>query len=566
MAIFGLVALLGLAWAESSSLPLLVINASRIYSFDSLVQRPAAFCVGEDGRFKAIGTEDAVRHACAGEYQVLDAAGAVVLPGLIDAHAHPMDEGRRLSIADLSKAKSEEEAVAAAAAFAHSDPPKPGAFLLGFGWDQNGWAGEFPSRRSLDKALPAELPAYLDRIDGHAAWVNSAALRLSGVNRSTPDPQGGRIIRDSDGEATGVLLDSAKALVTRFIPEPSAAERKLWFTRCLKECADLGLTGLHDMGQDPSNLEMFSGMAKDGTLTLRLNSLRLGRDEPGMGRGGHPEDAKIDDELLKVRGVKFFLDGALGSWGAAMLENYTDRPDLSGSLRMSLEELKAAIKPWIEAGWQVAIHAIGDRANRVALDAYEVLLKELQLEGSDHRFRIEHAQVLSPSDIPRFGKLGILPSMQPDHAMFDMPWAEKRLGKQRLAGAYAWRKVLNFARALPFGSDFPTAGVVNPWWGIYAAVTRQDLSGQPVGGWLPEERLSVHEAVRGYTLAAAFAAKAEALQGSISVGKFGDFVLIDRDIFQVQHLQIPTTKVIGTFVGGRLVGGEMKSKEVDIVA
>lgn len=536
--------------------PLLVLNAAAVHTMDPSSPAPEAFCVGVDGRFAAVGARAEAAAACGETASVLDLNGAIVLPGLIDSHSHLLDEGRRLSVADLASARSAAEAASIAAAFAHSHKLPESGWVSGFGWDQNDWpGGAFPTRADLDRVLP-DVPVYLDRIDGHAAWVNSVALRLAGIGRDTPDPEGGRIVRDAQGEPTGVLVDKGKELVTSKMPPPSAADREFWIKQALRECAALGLTSAHDMGADPAVLQLYRQAAERHELSLRLHAFRLGADEPGMGRGGSPSDPKLVNfhDTLSIGGVKFFMDGALGSWGAAMLENYTDRPELSGRLRFSEADFTARVRPWAAAGWQVATHAIGDRANRVVLDAYEAALTSLNLTASDHRFRVEHAQILAPSDLPRFAPLGVLPSMQPGHATADMRYAEQRLGARRLQDAYAWKSVLESGvRRLPFGSDFPTAGVVNPFWGIHAAVTRQDHHKQPPGGWYPSQRVSVERALRGYTMDAAFAARAEAMQGSITKGKYGDFVVIDRDILKVDPSEIWSTKVLGTYLGGRRV-------------
>jgi predicted amidohydrolase YtcJ len=400
----------------------------------------------------------------------------------------------------------------------------------------------------------------LTRVDGHAVLANGLALAAAGVDRRTPDPEGGEILRDAAGEPTGVLIDNATLLVENVAPAPGREDLRRLLTTATRRCLSLGLTGVHDAGLGyPSDDEraragyptwdVMREMADAGELGLRVYGMVGGqplppeaylRREPEIGRAGG---------MLTVRTVKLYADGALGSRGAALLEDYADRPGHRGLLLTDPARIEETVRQAVDAGYQVGVHAIGDRANRVVLDVYERILAEHP--GEDLRLRIEHAQVIAPGDIPRFAALGVIPAMQPTHATSDMYWAEKRLGRKRLAGAYAWRSLLDAGVShLPLGSDFPVESA-NPFWGWYAAVTRQDAEGQPAGGWMPGQRLDREEALQGFTLDAAYAAFQEDDLGSLSPGKLADFLVLDRDPLTVPAAELRHTRVLETWVGGR---------------
>lgn len=545
-----------------SALARLVYNMSSIHTMDPAIPSADAFCV-EDGKFSAIGTLAEAAAACPASAEHLDLRGAHVIPGLIDSHFHLLYGGFKLlrpSLDDCTSANSSNQSVVAVLrAFVRARPLAPGGWLLGFGWDQNQWTDKgFPTRQELDAEFPTD-PVWLTRIDGHAAWANSAALRAVPALPST-NPEGGTIQRDpKTGDPTGVFTDNAMALVENHIPPPSPQDNNDALTLVLKDAAANGLTGIHNPGITPDQIDLFKGYIDAGTMTLRQYAMYLGV-AGGLGKAATPSSPKIDPEYggrLAVKAVKFFMDGALGSWGAAMIQNYTDRPDQHGQLRMTEAEYDRNVSEWAAAGFQIATHAIGDLANRIVLDKYRRICEDRGVP--DLRNRIEHFQIVNVTDIPKL-KVGtgphagtcILPSMQPTHATSDMVFAETRLGPDRLKGAYAWQTAVETGiGALPLGSDFPTVGVVPPLLGIYAAVTRQDINGLPAGGWTPEEKLSARQALKGYTADAAFASFQEDTRGAIKPGMLADFVALDRDI--LDPATAPTiwkAVVLGTYLGG----------------
>ena len=499
-----------------------------------------------NGRLVAVGSRDEVMAKAAGA-PVHDARGATVVPGLIDAHAHLMGLGYALMRADLVGARSKSEVIARLQAFAAELPE--GAWLLGRGWDQNLWSAKsFPTAADLDAAFP-DRPVWLERIDGHAGWANSAALRRVERDLSGDwQPDGGQILR-ADGRATGVFIDAATRVVDDIVPPPDAAFRTEALERALEATARVGLTGVHDMGTSLADLGLYHRFADEGRLTLRVVGYADGdaaalealcREGPYLHHSGR----------LRMSGVKFYADGALGSRGAALLEPYSDDHGNRGLLVTPPEQLLEGMRKAHRCGVQVATHAIGDRGNRLVLDDYaEVLGEGAQ---SDHRWRIEHAQVATLADIPRFQQLKVIASMQPTHATSDMPWAESRVGRERLAGAYAWRRFLQSNVRLALGSDFPVESA-DPRLGLYAAVTRQDLAGRPPGGWLPDQKLTPAEALRGFTTDAAWAGFTEAEVGRLAPGLRADFVLLDADPLAVDAARLPTIKVLSTWVDGERV-------------
>lgn len=540
-----------LALALSLALPVsaadvTVLTAARIHGGEPGAKPFEAMAWDGEGRILATGDARDLLARYPGAERI-DAAGRTVIPGLIDAHAHLMGLGHALMRADLGGADSKAEIVARLKAF-EAELPK-GAWLLGRGWDQNRWPEkEFPTAADLDAAFP-ERPVWLERVDGHAGWGNSAALRAAGRDFAGDwQVDGGRILRE-DGRATGVFIDAAMALVEAVIPPPDDALREEALERALAESAKSGLTGVHDMGVSLADLALYRRFADGGRLTLRVNAYADGDSHAlaalcAFGPLEHPSGR------LRMRGVKLYADGALGSRGAALLADYHDEPGHRGLLVTSPGDLETAMAKARDCGVQVATHAIGDRGNRIVLDLYEKLLGERA--NSDHRWRIEHAQVVAPEDIPRFARLGVLASMQPTHATSDMPWAGDRLGPRRLAGAYAWRRFLDAGVRMPFGSDFPVEQV-DPRLGLYAAVTRQDLEGRPPGGWLPDQKLGIAEALHGFTAAAAQASFDEESLGMLAPGKRADFVILDADPFDLPATALPRNAVRSTWVDGRPV-------------
>ena len=528
-----------------------VLTAQTIVTGDPA--QPTATAMAFDassGRVLALGQPQAL-HARFAQAERIDLGQATVLPGLIDAHAHLVNLGHMLVEANLWGVTSKAEVIARLQAA--EAKLQPGQWLIGRGWDQNLWEDKtFPTAADLDAAFP-QRPVLLDRVDGHAAWVNTAALRIAqaaGQSLSGDwQPEGGRIVRDAAGQPTGVLVDAAAALVTAHIPAHSEAELERRFALALQTAAANGLTGVHDMGVSAEQLALFARFADRGQLTLRVDAYADG--------DGAALDALCRDGLyqhpggrLKMRGVKLFVDGALGSRGAAMLAPYSDDPHNHGLLMLDEAQHLAAVRKAAGCGVQVASHAIGDRGNRLVLDNYQAVLAEHP--GADLRWRVEHAQVVAEADIPRFGQLGVIASMQPTHATSDMGWAQDRVGPERILGAYAWQRLHRSGARLALGSDFPVEQV-DPRLGLQAAVTRQDLAGLPAGGWYADQRLSAAQAVAGFTVDAAWSGFGELEVGALRQGLRADFVVMDRNPLAVPGQALSSLKVLSTWVDGQPV-------------
>ncbi|HZA49975.1 MAG TPA: amidohydrolase, partial [Myxococcaceae bacterium] len=497
-----------------------VYVAAKIRTLDA--ERPEAEALAvAHGRVLAVGSRREVLEAAGPEARVVELpAGAVMVPGLADAHAHLSSLGRTLTVANLKGTKSVDDIVERLRAAGPAS--RQGDWLVGRGWDQNDWAEgkrTFPDRAVLDAAFP-DVPVFLTRIDGHAAWVNSEALRRAGVTRATKEPQGGRILRRQDGEPTGVLVDNAIDLVEAKVPAPTNEQLEQRMIAALKKCAAVGLTSIHDAGMDLRNFELLQRWDVVGLLPLRVYAMADGQ---GGDRQTFLERGTFKGRMLEMRSVKFWLDGALGSRGAALHAPYSDDPGNTGLLLLTPEELESRARAFMEAGFQVNVHAIGDRANTLALD---VLERATAATGTrDRRHRLEHAQVMRREDIARLSKLGVVASMQPTHATSDMPWAEARVGPERIRGGYAWRTILDSGAIVAFGSDFPVEEP-DPLLGLYAARTRQDAAGNPADGWYPNERVSGEEALRAFTVGAAYASFAEGERGMLEPGLDADFVAL----------------------------------------
>ncbi|HLX06668.1 MAG TPA: amidohydrolase [Thermoanaerobaculia bacterium] len=481
--------------------------------------------------------------------RVIDLAGRAVTPGLIDAHSHLAGLGAALEQVDLGGAATYDEVVRRvrlAAGKTGVAAPAAGAWLFGRGWDQNLWPDKrFPTHQALSQAVP-DHPVWLTRVDGHAALLNARAMAELGITAATRDPQGGRLLRDATGQPTGVLIDRAMELAR--LPPPTPADRQRRLAAAARHCVALGLTTVTDMGIGEEDYQAYGELRRGGRLPLRA-ALFVADDAALLARW-FARGPEIDPAArITVRGVKLYADGALGSRGAALLEPYSDDPGNLGLMVSTGAHLEAVARQAVAHGFQVAIHAIGDRGGLVALDAME---RALGGPRPQLRFRLEHAQVLRLQDIERLARLGIVASMQPTHATSDMPWAQDRLGEARLAGAYAWRKVLAAGGRLALGSDFPVESA-DPRLGIYAAVTRQDQAGRPPGGWLPGERLSREEALRGFTLDAAWSLFLDSEVGSLEVGKRADLVVFASDPMTVPEAAIPRAAVDLTLVDGQVV-------------
>jgi len=479
--------------------------------------------------------------------EIINMEGAVVLPGLMDAHAHLLGYGKYLN--EIRIEGSDPPQTIRQKVLDKIETAEPGEWISGRGWDQTKWEVEqFPTYLNLEGT--ESNPVFLKRVDGHAVWVNKAALDYCELTRDTPDPEGGEIIRFPNGEPTGVLIDMAVDLVADSIPQLPDDQKKKLLQDAMQYCNSVGLTGIGDAWINDKAIDLYKSMIDDGLVSLRIYGMLDGRpdfmehyevESPIIGYG---------DNMLTVRTVKMFADGALGSRGALFFEPYSDRNDTHGLLVTPEEELYLTTLNALKNGFQCAVHAIGDSAINVVLNSYERALKESGEE--DAHLRIEHCQIISPGDIPRLKELGVIASMQPTHATSDMYWAEERVGADRIRGGYAWRFILNNGINLAFGSDFPVEHP-NPFYGIYAAVTRKDLKGYPENGWYPEQCLTVEEAVRAFTVGSAYAQFQEDKLGRIKSGMLADFTIIDRNIFEISPEEIPDTEVLMTIVGGEVV-------------
>lgn len=526
-----------------------VLDHARIYTVDRARPLAEAMAVA-DGRVVALGTSAEMAAAYA-DWPRVEMDGRTVVPGLIDAHAHLLGLGESLLQADLvgtaSVAEVGERLRAAAAA------AEPGAWVTGRGWDQNDWGagGAFPTRADLDAFVP-DRPVWVQRVDGHASWANTAALRAAGIDPDAPappDPAGGQVVRDAAGRPTGVFVDAAEALVAASVPPRTFEQQAAALRRALDETARAGLTGVHEAGIPLAALDLYSVAIQDGRFPVRLYAMiEPGELDAYCARRTGPYVHWSG--RLAVGALKVYADGALGSRGAALLADYADDAGNRGLMQRSPDSLRAITERAMRCGLQVNTHAIGDAAVRAVLDAYEAAVTVTG--GGPGRHRIEHAQVIALSDIPRFASLGVIASVQPTHATSDMPWAEARVGPDRVRGAYAWRRLVDAGARLALGSDFPVERV-SPLLGFYAVVTRQDAAGQPAGGWYGDQALTREEALRGFTLDAAYAAFMEDEVGSLEVGKRADFVVLSQDVMTVPPEEILATRVLATYLDGEPV-------------
>jgi predicted amidohydrolase YtcJ len=543
----------------------------------------------EGERIVGVGTNEQIMATFESKH-VIDLKGRLVTPGFNDAHLHFVAGGLSLMRVQLLGAQSLAEAKRRIAEKVKELPP--GSWILGRGWDHTLWGGVWPTKKDLDEVAPNN-PVFVQRVDGHTSWVNTLALQKANITRATEDPKGGEIRRDATGEPTGILHETAAGLVARVVPEPSRAERMQAIERALAEARRYGITSIQDFSLPYENVALYRELLQDGKLTVRIatwQDFELPVAELQRQRADFAS-FKIDPFRIRLTMLKGYVDGTLGSHTAAMLAPFADDPHNSGIPRHTPEELTRMTVERAQAGFQIGFHAIGDRANHMALDAFEAASKSgavmteqlinksyvttisppsknqqatpqeetkkvgeqvVSSEVVSPRHRIEHAQVVAPSDFARFRDLGVIASMQPSHAISDKRWAQERLGEYRVMGAYAWHTMMSYGVHVPFGTDWPVESI-NPYLGLYAAVTRQSTDGQPPGGWWPEERITIQDAIRNYTAESAYASFEENDKGQIAPHMLADLTVHTRDLLTIPPAEILQTEAAMTILGGRIV-------------
>jgi predicted amidohydrolase YtcJ len=529
----------------------LVLRGGKVVTVDEEFSIHEAVAVRRD-KIVFVGSNKDVEKYVLPSTMLIDLKGQLVLPGLIDAHAHLHSLGEELTYLNVTGTKNYQEIIDKVAAKVKAS--EPGEWIVGGRWDQNDWEDKaFPVHDPLSEVSP-DNPVYLARIDGNAAFANQKALEIAGITKDTLDPAGGVIIRDGNGEPSGVLVNRAMNFVTDKIPPDSDEQFKQKFLKAIRSCLEVGLTSVHEAGIGPRHIDLYKDLIDNGQLKMRVYAM-LGEEKDlplDMALVDYFKKHRIAEyghHLLSVRSIKLFFDGALGSRGAAFFKPYEDDPENTGLLRITPEYIHEISKAALQADMGVNTHCIGIRGNRLCLEAYANALKENPKQ--DHRFRIEHAQVVEKEDVEKFITLGVIPSMQPTHCTSDMYFVKDRIGEERAKGAYAWRWFIDAGSVIPCGSDFPVESN-NPLLGIYAAVTRQDPSSWPEEGWYPEHRMTVEEAIKSFTIWAAYAAFQEDVLGSIETGKYGDFTVLDKDILEIDPKEILNTKVVYTIVGGQI--------------
>ena len=499
--------------------------------------------IGKDGRITKLLTRKDKRPESLDWRN--DMHGAVLIPGMIDAHGHVMDLGFRELSLDLSDTSSLEEAKAKIAAFAKANPDRP--WILGGGWNQEKWGlGRFPTAKDL--AGISDRPIWLTRADGHAGWANDVAMKAADITTKTNAPQGGRIETGPDGAPSGVFVDAATDLIDSKVPKPNPRDYDAAFISAQQALLSVGVTATADMGTTLDDWMAYRRAGDRGNLRVRIMSYAKGPDTAAIIAGPGPTPWLYDDRL-KVVGIKLYADGALGSRGAWLKAPYSDAPKQTGIQMLSDDQLLNLMSRGAMDNFQIAVHAIGDAANKEVLTAIDELSETYK---GDRRWRIEHAQIVDPADLPLFEKHGIIASMQPVHATSDMHMAEARLGEDRLQGAYAWRWMLDHDVPLAFGSDYPVESP-NPFVGWAVAFTRQDANGMPFGGWHPEQAVTREQAWRAFTQGGAYAGFAENEFGTLAPGQMADFLVVDRDPMLASPTELRNLKVLETWIGGRLV-------------
>jgi predicted amidohydrolase YtcJ len=530
--------------ALAQCIPDLALVNGKIHTVDGAAPLAEAVAIcGE--RIAAVGATDDIRKLAGPKTRVIDLAGKLVLPGFNDAHVHLVDGAEEIVGVDLRPAKDEREFARRLADHAAKLPK--GKWILGGYWDHESWPSKaLPTRQLVDRAVPNN-PVFVQRLDGHMAVANSLAISLAGVTKATQSPDGGAIVRDASGEPAGVFKDNAMELIARAIPPPSDDDVRERVRAALKHAASLGVTTIQDMTASATELRAYQSLLAAGELTARIYSIQNhgieGARQTGVTTG-------FGNDWIRIGGIKLFADGSMGSGTAAFFEPYADDPSTKGLLIQEPAALEKAMFDADGAGFQLVVHAIGDRANAIVLDILEKLARE---RGSrDRRPRIEHSQVVRDADKARFKKAGVIASIQPSHCIDDMRWAETRIGKSRSAIAYDFKSFVDAGVQIAFGTDWYVEPL-DPMLGLYAAVTRQFPDGTPPDGWFPEERLDLNRAIEFYTLGSAYAEFAEDRKGSITAGKLADLVVLSKDLFSIPAREILTTTPVLTIVGGRVV-------------
>jgi predicted amidohydrolase YtcJ len=553
-------------WSSAASLSLLLAITAEARAFDEvpadLILEVGRIWTGDPGRpwaealaarsgeIVAVGSVQSVEEFLGPRTRVVKLPGAFATPGLVDAHAHLVELGASLEEVDLRGASSVDEVARRVKARIEAEPGD--GWIFGAHWDQSLWpGGVFPTSAPIDKVAP-DRPVWLRRVDGHAGWANAEAMRRAKVSDDSEAPPDGQIVRDGEGRPTGIFIDGAMALIHSAMPGGSKANIARRILAAQSIILRAGLTGIHDAGVDPdAEAEAYRGLDRDGKLRLRVYAMaRVGSGREVDFVSQAPPRTRPGDRF-SMRAIKLFVDGAMGSRGALLFEPYADDPGHKGLLLIDPKVLEATATEALRHGWQVCTHAIGDRGNALVLDAYEKARRAVP-ESRDPRFRIEHAQHVRKEDVARFAGSGTIASMQPSHCSDEIRWADARLGPGRSQGAYAWRWFADARVTLTFGSDFPVA-IVDPLYGLYAAVTRRQPDGQPPGGWHPDQRLTLDEALRAFTIGPAFASFSEGRLGMLKVGYRADITVVDCDLFQVPPDDLLKVKVRMTIVEGEPV-------------